>query len=502
MIELFDFQKTLVDDFDRALEKGFRRPLIVCPTGGGKTVVASHLIKEWLGNSRRVLFVAHRDELLLQAKAKLKKFGIDAGIIKAGRDKDARPQALCQVASIQTLYSRCLRDGSTQDPPPAELVFIDETHRVRSMTYMKLVEEYAGSVITGLTATPCRYDARGLGNVYDVMLQGPTVPELIEQNYLCKLRIFAPPPPDLRGVGTAQGDYIINQLSDRMNDEKLIGDFVLHWLRHAERRKTVVYAVDVKHSVHLMQELRNSEIKAAHIDASTPQDEREQILEQLRSGEIEVVSNCMILVEGYDLPDMGCIGICRPTKSLGLHLQMCGRGLRTAPGKENVIILDHAGNMARHGRPDDVITWTLETDQHAINKKHEARLREYPENPWVECKQCGEQRMRGEPCPNCGYHPMPPARAVDVIDADLVELGVTQRAAFDRRRFFLELRGYQQTARKRDGTPYARGWAANQFRSKFGVYPPWHWNDEPALNPPPETRRWIKSRQIAWLRSR
>jgi superfamily II DNA or RNA helicase len=221
-----------------------------------------------------------------------------------------------------------------------------------------------------------------------------------------------------------------------MNDEKLIGDFVLHWLRHAERRKTVVYAVDVKHSVHLMQEMQKSGIKAAHIDGNTPQDEREQILEQLRTGEIEVISNCMILVEGYDLPDMGCLGICRPTKSLGLHLQMCGRGLRTAPGKENVIILDHAGNMARHGRPDDEITWTLESDQRAINKKHEARLKQFPDNPWVECKQCGEQRMRGEACPNCGYHPMPPARAVDVIDADLIELGVAQRAAFDRRAAF------------------------------------------------------------------
>jgi superfamily II DNA or RNA helicase len=408
---------------------------------------------------------------------------------------------LCQITSIQTLYSRCLRDGSTQEPPPAELVFIDETHRVRSMTYMRLVEEYADSIISGLTATPCRYDGRGLGNVYDVMLLGPTVPELIPK-YLCKLRIFGPAPPDLRGVATSQGDYQINQLSDRMNDEKLVGDFVLHWLRHAERRKTVVYAVDVKHSVHLMQEMQKSEIKAAHIDGNTPQDEREHILEQLRTGEVEVVSNCMILVEGYDLPDMGCLGICRPTKSLGLHLQMCGRGLRTAPGKENVIILDHAGNTARHGRPDDEITWTLESDQRAINRKHEARLKQFPDNPWVECKQCGEQRMRGEPCPNCGYHPMPPPRAVDVIDADLVELGVAQRAAFDRRRFFLELRGHQHIARKKDGSPYHPKWAQCQYRDKFKVWPPWHWNDEPPLDPSPETRRWIRSKQIAWLRSR
>jgi ribosomal protein L32 len=181
---------------------------------------------------------------------------------------------------------------------------------------------------------------------------------------------------------------------------------------------------------------------------------------------------------------------------------MCGRGLRTAPGKDNVIILDHAGNMARHGRPDDEITWTLEFDQRATNRTHEARLKQFPDNPWVECKSCGEQRMRGEACPNCGYQPKPPPRAVDVIDADLVEMGIAQRAAFDRRRFYLELRGYQQSARKRDGSSYARGWAANQYKSKFGSYPPWHWNDEPPLEPPPETRRWIRSKQIAWLRAR
>jgi hypothetical protein len=110
--------------------------------------------------------------------------------------------------------------------------------------------------------------------------------------------------------------------------------------------------------------------------------------------------------------------------------------------------------------------------------------------------------MRGEPCPNCGYHPKPPARAVDVIDADLVELGVAQRTAFDRRRFFLELRGHQHTARKKDGSPYHPKWAQCQYKDKFKTWPPWHWNDEPPLEPSLETRRWIRSKQIAWLRAK
>jgi superfamily II DNA or RNA helicase len=501
MIELFDYQKALVDDFERALEKGFRHPLIICATGGGKTVVAGEIIKQRTAAFKRTVFVAHRDELLTQARDKLKAFGIDAGIIKAGRDKDVRPQALVQICGIQTLYARAIR-SDRMELPPAEYVWIDESHRSRAMTYAKLIEAYPNAVIVGLTATPCRGDGRGLGNIFDVMLQAPQVGELIAQGYLCKLRIFAPPPPDLRGVGTAQGDYIIGQLSDRMNTDVLRGDFVLHWLRHAERRRTVVYAVDIKHSVHLVEEMRKSEIRAEHLDGTTPQAEREAILERLRTGEIEVVSNCQVLIEGFDLPAIGCIGICRPTRSLGLFRQMVGRGLRRKADSTDVVILDHSGGVHRHGRPDDDIAWTLDSDQRAANPTHEARLREFPDNPWIECKQCGEQRMRGEACPNCGYRPKPPARAVDVVDADLIELGTTQRAEFDRKVFFLELRSHQLGARKRDGSLYAAGWAAHQFKTKFGHFPPWAWNNEAPVEPSLETRRWIRSRQLAWLRAK
>jgi superfamily II DNA or RNA helicase len=254
--------------------------------------------------------------------------------------------------------------------------------------------------------------------------------------------------------------------------------------------------------VHLTDELIKSGVRAEHVDGTTPQADREAILGRLASGETEVVCNCMILTEGFDLPDIGCIALVRPTRSLALFRQMIGRGLRPAEGKTDVIILDHSGGVYRHGRPDDVIEWTLDIDRRATNPTHEARVATAGSDPFCECKACGHLRMRGMACDSCGWEPKPPARAVDVIDADLVELGVAQRAAFDRRRFYLELRGYAATATKKDGTPYARGWAANQFKSKFGVYPPWDWNDEPPLDPPPETRRWVRSRQIAWARAR
>ena len=328
---------------------------------------------------------------------------------------------------------------------------------------------------------------------------------MIELNYLVKPKIFAPPSPDLRDVEVAAtGDYVINQLSDRMNTDPLVGDIVEHWLKHSQRLRTVLFAVDVAHSVHIVEELRKSEIKAEHLDASTPAADRQAILARLSSGETEVVSNCMILTEGFDLPDIGCIVLGRPTRSLGLFRQMIGRGLRPAEGKDDVVILDHSGGVHRHGRPDDPIEWTLETDRKAANKVHESRKAAVPKNtdPFCECAACGQIRMRGMACDNCGWQPKPRGRDVEVIDGELVELGkrASLESEAERKIFYAELRGFQQTARKRDGSPYANGWAANQYRGRLGSFPPWSWNDLPTATPSLSTLRWIKHRQIAWAK--
>jgi DNA repair protein RadD len=496
------YQDAVVDDFERKVAAGIKRIIVVAPTGSGKTIIASEIIKHAVAQYQPVLFIAHRDELLSQARDKLKGFDVTAGIIKAGRDKDARPQALVQVCGIQTLHARAIR-AKSMELPAAHIVFVDEAHHVRARTYQKIIEQYPDAIIVGMTATPCRGDGRGLGNVFVSMIQAPQIPELINLGHLVRLKIFAPPAPDLRGVEVAStGDYVVTQLSDRMDTDALVGDFVEHWLKHAERRRTVAFAVDVKHSIHLVEELQRSGVKAEHLDASTPQDERDAILARLASGETEVVANCMILAEGYDLPDIGCIALVRPTRSLGLYRQMVGRGLRCAEGKDDIIVLDHAGGVFRHGRPDDVIEWTLETDRKATNKTHEARIKQTGSDPFCECKACGHIRMKGHACDACGYQPRPPARAVEYVDGDLVELGRVAAIERERRKFYAELRGHQQTARKRDGTPYALGWAANQYRTKFGGFPPWDWNADASVTPSLATQRWIKSRIIAWAKAR
>src|SRR5262249_7353365 len=190
---------------------------------------------------------------------------------KAGRDKDQRPQALVQIAGIQTLHARAVR-AKSMELPPADILIIDEAHHVRARTYQTIVDAYPNAIVIGLTATPCRGDGRGLGNVFDTMIECPQIGELITLGHLVKLKIFAPAPPDLRGVETAStGDYVIHQLSDRMNTDPLVGDIVEHWLRHSGRRRTVIFAVDIAHSVHIRNELIKSGVKAEHIDGSTLQ---------------------------------------------------------------------------------------------------------------------------------------------------------------------------------------------------------------------------------------
>jgi superfamily II DNA or RNA helicase len=210
----------------------------------------------------------------------------------------------------------------------------------------------------------------------------------------------------------------------------------------------------------------------------------------------------MVLTEGFDLPDCGCIGLVRPTRSLGLFRQMVGRGLRPAEGKSDIVILDHAGGVFRHGRPDDAIQWALDVDLKATNTAHAARVAATGSEPFCECQSCGHLRMKGMACENCGWEPKPKGRALEYIDDNLVELGSVANADTDRRIFYAELRGHQQTARKKDGSPYHPKWSACQYKDKHKTWPARSWDNDMPLAPSPATLRWIKSRLIAFAKAR
>jgi superfamily II DNA or RNA helicase len=490
---LFDYQVDFIADFACAL-KTARRVLGVLPTGGGKTVIMSEITRRFVG--RRVLVLAHRREIVGQTSRHLFKHDVSHGIIQAGFP--LRPQERVQVASIQTLHARGIR-GERMELPPADLVVVDEAHHATADTYKAIIEAYPEAILLGLTATPCRGDGRGLGGIFEVMIEGPQVAELIELGRLVKTRVYAPTDPDLRGVHTRHGDYVENELADRMDRPELVGDTVENWHKHSERRKTVVFAINVPHSRHICEEFKKSGVRAEHIDGSTPKDMRDATLARLASGETEVVSNCMVLTEGFDCPDIGCIVLARPTKKMGLFRQMVGRGLRAAPGKTDLILIDHSGATYQHGLVEDPVEWTLDPEQHAKNKKHESRGKS-DKSRLLECIQCGAIRVAGEACPCCGFLPQAPAKAVPIIDGELelVQGGRAQKKIYthDEKMRWLGMLTSIQLERG-----YKPGWPAANFKEKFGHWPAYGLSVDP-ITPSPECRSWVRSRMIAYVKRR
>jgi DNA repair protein RadD len=366
------YQAHIAAQFERLIAQGKRRVIVVAPTGSGKTVIACAIIA---ATPRRVLVVSHRREIVRQTSDKLTAAGVAHGVIQAGNEKKLRPMASVQVASIQTLHARAIR-SSTMLMPLADLVIIDEAHHACAVTYRKILEAYPDAIVLGLTATPCRGDGRGLGGIFETMIECPQVAELIVGGYLVKARLYAPVNPDLKGVRTVKGDFHEGQLADRMDRDKLVGDIVTHWHKYGERRRTIAFACSVGHPIHIRDEFVKSGVRAEHLDGSTPKDERDAMLARLASGATEVIANCMVLTEGFDCPDIGCITLARPTKKMGLYRQMIGRGLRPADGKTDVVILDHSGAVFRHGLPEDRVEWSLDPDRHAEAPAHQARLKE------------------------------------------------------------------------------------------------------------------------------
>jgi superfamily II DNA or RNA helicase len=391
------YQARDIEGIETALGRG-ERVLYVLPTGGGKTVVAARLIERAVERGQRVLVLTHRREILQQTSRKL---DLDHGIIQAGLNADlAHP---VQVASIQTLHARAIRTDKIT-LPAAHLLVIDESHHVAARTWSGILEQYPNARIVGLTATPCRSDGRGLGNFFDTLIEGPQVAELIEQKHLVPTVYYAPADPDLKGVKTQAGDYQINQLADRMNRDDLVGDIISTWHKYGQRHKTLVFCVDVAHSIHVRDEFVRSGVRAEHLDGNTPKTERDEILQRLASGETEVVTNVGVLTEGVDIPSVACIVLARPTRSLSLFRQMAGRGLRLAPGKSNLILIDHSGAVYRHGLLEDPIEWTLDTDKRADNPTHTSRSKSIF-SKLLECRQCGALRQGGEACAHCGFLP-------------------------------------------------------------------------------------------------
>ena len=426
-----DYQLTALDALRALIAEGCRRLLAVLATGGGKTVVAALIALGAVQKGRRILFCGPRREIIAQAFWKLVEAGIpelECGVIMAdGVIPHAvtrqpylarRPQAQVQVASIQTLQHRRL--------PPADVVFIDEAHHATSPTWQKIIDHYtaAGAVIVGLTATPIRADGKGLSGAFDRIHVIAGFAELAAGGYLVIPRVFTTPRgPDLSAVKVNKsGEYDDEPLAEAMDKRQLVGDLVDHWLRLAEGRTTVVFAASVAHSRHIVEQFAAAGILAAHIDANTDPEERDSILGRLHRGEIQVLSNMSVCTEGWDEPRCKCVVLARPTKSLSLFLQMCGRGLRPWENT-TALLLDHAGAVREHGFPQDVREWTLE------GRKKRKKSPEEAESPMRVCPEC-DAVIPGAPtvCPECGFGFLLNGTGIEEVEGELVEASPTAKA--------------------------------------------------------------------------
>ena len=267
----------------------------------------------------------------------------------------------------------------------------------------------------GLTATPIRLDGKGLDKFFSNMITGPSVAELIGTGALAPYRMFAPGGPNLTGVRKRMGDYVKSDLQAACDKPSITGSAIKEYDRHARGRRAICFAVSVEHSKHICQQFQGQGIHAVHVDATTPKRERDLAVKSFKEGRISVLSNVDLFGEGFDVPGADAGILLRPTQSLGLFLQQCGRVLRPGPDK-TAIILDHAGNAMKHGLPDADRAWTLQgIERGARDKDSEPGI--------TICTQCFAAQPSGlSSCKFCGYSlPIKP-RVVEEVEGDLVEV--------------------------------------------------------------------------------
>jgi len=435
-VDLRDYQQTAVDHVRDAYRSGARAPLLVLPTGGGKTVVFSHVAANAAGRGNTVLILVHRRELIRQASAKLRDAGVPHGIIAPGHTptRDA-----CQVASVQTLGRRL------SDPryPVPSLIIIDEAHHAVAGQWATICAAYPEARLLGVTATPQRMDGLGLGieagGPFDHLVLGPSMADLIERGFLTPARVFAPAEaPDLSGVRTRGGDYEAGALAQAMAAPRIVGNAVEHYARHTPGLPAILFSPSVAHAEATAEAFRAAGWRAVAASGSTEPAARDAAINGLATGAVQVLCSCDLISEGLDVPAVSTVILLRPTKSLGLYLQQVGRGLRPAPGKTHLTVLDHAGNTLLHGMPDAPRDWTLAGRERGKKKD--------PIEASRQCPSCFAVHTPAGECPECGHQYETAPREIEHVEGDLSEVDAARLTALRQR----PLRELLRAAQDRD----------------------------------------------------
>lgn len=419
MITLRPYQLDVINKTRNLMKDGNRSVLVVAPTGSGKTVMFSSFTQQAVQKGNRVLILAHREELLDQISETLCKFKVKHSFISASRPTNYSDQV--QVGSVLTVINR------THFMHKPDIIIIDEAHHCASTTTWGRVIKHFNTWAIGVTATPTRLSGEPLGDIFNSMVVGPSVRELIDGGSLCDYKYYAPQGVDLSSVHMSMGDYVKSELVAVMDKPTITGSAVNEYKKHLTDKRAAVFCVSVQHAENVARQFNSSGIPAASIDGKMDRHLRRELVEKFKRNETKILTNCSIITEGFDLPAMDGVILLRPTLSVSLYLQMVGRALRTYPGKECAIILDHAGNATRHGLPCDDREWSLNVGIKASRKSKDSGP------PIKICERCfGAQPIGKASCIYCSFVFQSKVREVAEVDGDLKELDAK---ALRRKRF-------------------------------------------------------------------
>lgn len=353
MMAVRPYQRDTIDAIRRGWAE-FKRQLVVLPTGSGKTCISAWVAQEHVQAGQRVLFLAHREELLLQT---IDKFKRAAGLFCELEKAEHHASRTCQVVvgSVQTFMAR----GYNWDADHFDLVIVDEAHHVMADSYRRVLEMFPGARVLGITATPDRADAKNLGGVFQNIAAEVKLFDLIADGYLAPITLKAIPLQiDLNGVKSIAGDFAADDLGNRL--EPLLGNIARGIAEHASFRRVLAFLPLIATSQKFVAACRAEGLHAEHIDGESP--DRREKLERFARGEFDLLSNAMLLTEGFDDPGIDCVCVLRPTRSRPLYSQMVGRGTRIHPAKDNLLLLDFLWMHQRHAlvRPASLIAHTDE----------------------------------------------------------------------------------------------------------------------------------------------
>lgn len=460
MLALRPYQNKIVAGVRSAYQVGHRAPLAVAPTGAGKTVIFSYIAQTTAARSKRVLILVHRVELLRQTAEKLREFGVDHGLINPMFTPDYRKAV--QVASVQTLVNRM---GKL---PAPDLIVIDEAHHATAGTWRKIISHFPQARVLGVTATPCRADGTGLGReaggIFDELVLGPSVADLIAGGFLVNPIIYAPSQQlDFSDVRVKRGDYDKGEIEARVDKPTITGDVIGHYQRLCPGTPAVAFCISINHALHVAEEFRRAGYRAYAVDGGMEDDTRKRILSGLGNGSVDVVCSCDLISEGTDIPAIGCAILLRPTKSLGLYIQQVGRALRPVPGKQHAIILDHVGNVITHGMPQEDRDWTLDGEE----KRKRGKKYQEKSISVKQCDKCYAMHAPAPVCPVCGHTYEVDSKQIEQVDGELRQ--ITEIDALRLKRQKIKEEAQAKTLEELEALASARGYKPGWAKYKFAA---------------------------------